>query len=81
MFYLVIKNHPFRNGNKRMAVTLTLTFLYLNGAMLNIPNNDLYHIALDVASSDQSRQKDIVNALYETFKSFGSSTESFAASE
>ncbi len=31
LFYLVTKNHPFENGNKRMAVTLTLVFIYLNG--------------------------------------------------
>lgn len=26
LFYLIIKNHPFENGNKRMAVTITLVF-------------------------------------------------------
>lgn len=27
LFYSVIKNHPFANGNKRMAVMLTQVFL------------------------------------------------------
>lgn len=81
MFYLVIKNHPFRNGNKRMAVMLTLTFLYLNGAMLNITNNDLYDIALDVARSDKNRQKEIVNALCVTFKSFGGPNDIFTGNQ
>ena len=31
LFYLMIKNHPFQNGNKRIAITTLLTFLYENG--------------------------------------------------
>lgn len=77
MFYLVIKNHPFRNGNKRMAIALTLTFLYLNGQMLYITNADLYNIALNVASSNQSMQKDIVNTLYEIFRVSAGSSETY----
>lgn len=30
LFYGVIKNHPFENGNKRMAVMLMLLFLFAN---------------------------------------------------
>lgn len=77
LFYLVIKNHPFRNGNKRMAIALTLTFLYLNGQMLYITNADLYNIALNVASSNQSMQKDIVNTLYEIFRVSAGSSETY----
>lgn len=32
LFYMIIKNHPFLNGNKRMAVTITLVFLYSTSA-------------------------------------------------
>lgn len=49
LFYLVTKNHPFENGNKRMAVTLTLTFLHLNGYSLNLTPESLYQISLIVA--------------------------------
>ena len=52
LFYLVIKNHPFRNGNKRMALTLTLTFLFMNGQFLEIPTDQLYDLALTVAADD-----------------------------
>ena len=30
LFYLMIKNHPFQNGNKRIAVTTLLIFLLKN---------------------------------------------------
>lgn len=34
LYYSLIKNHPFRNGNKRTATGTLLTFLYLNGRRL-----------------------------------------------
>ena len=36
LFYLLIKNHPFQNGNKRIAVTTTLVFLFLNNEWMTI---------------------------------------------
>src|SRR4030067_1579943 len=30
LFYFLIKNHPFENGNKRISITALLTFLYAN---------------------------------------------------
>ena len=30
LFYLMVKNHPFKNGNKRIAITTLLTFLFFN---------------------------------------------------
>jgi len=38
LFCLMIKNHPFLNGNKRIAVMTPLLFLYKNGKWLNIGN-------------------------------------------
>jgi len=29
LFYLMIKNHPFQNGNKRIAITTLFTFFIL----------------------------------------------------
>lgn len=51
LFYLMIKNHPFQNGNKRIAVTSLLTFLFINGKWLAIPKDDLYDLAVKVAES------------------------------
>ena len=51
LFYLLIKNHPFQNGNKRIAVTTLLVFLYLNNKWLKADNTELYNTALWVAQS------------------------------
>ena len=51
LFYLLIKNHPFQNGNKRIAVMCLLDFLHKNGKWLNINKVDLYNFARGVAKS------------------------------
>src|SRR3989338_4386332 len=38
LFYLMIKNHPFQNGNKRIAVTTLLIFLFKNKKWLSVEN-------------------------------------------
>ncbi len=57
LFYSLIKNHPFENGNKRIAVMALLTFLSLNNKWLLIHPDDLYDIAIMVSKS-QSEDKD-----------------------
>lgn len=52
LFYLLIKNHPFQNGNKRIAVTTLLIFLFLNKYWLKIQPAKLYNLAIWVAESD-----------------------------
>lgn len=51
IFYQMIKNHPFVNGNKRIAVTTLFTFLVANGKWLDVQNEDLYRVAVWVAES------------------------------
>lgn len=51
LFYLMIKNHPFSNGNKRIAVTTLLVFLALNNKWLHVSNDALYNFAVWVAGS------------------------------
>lgn len=51
LFYLMVKNHPFQNGNKRVAVTTALVFLYKNHRWLKADNQELYNLAKWVASS------------------------------
>ena len=34
LYYGLNKNHPFRNGNKRIATASLMTFLYMNGYWL-----------------------------------------------
>jgi death-on-curing family protein len=52
LFYLMIKNHPFKNGNKRIAMMAMLYLLYKNGKWLNVDNQVLYNFAKWVAASD-----------------------------
>lgn len=59
LFYLMIKNHPFQNGNKRIAIMSLLYFLYKNGKWLDINNADLYKFALDISKSKASSREKI----------------------
>lgn len=60
IFYQMIKSHPFVNGNKRIAVTTLLTFLYLNGKWLRASNEEMYDLAVWVAKSDPKLKKSVV---------------------
>lgn len=51
LFYLMTKNHPFQNGNKRVAVTTTLVFLAMNDKWLVVDTQELYNFAKWVAES------------------------------
>jgi len=51
LFYLMIKNHPFQNGNKRIAMTTLFLFLYLNKKWIKVNNQVLYNFAIWVAES------------------------------
>lgn len=59
LFYLMIKNHPFQNGNKRVAVMTLIYFLFSNDRKLEVSNKELYEFAREVASS-KAEDKDIV---------------------
>ena len=69
LFYLMIKNHPFQNGNKRIAVTALITFLIINDKWLKISNKDLYDIALRVAKSGPQTKSLVVPVIKEIIES------------
>lgn len=50
----MIKNHPFVDGNKRIAVATTALFLYMNGRLLFVPPRQLVDYALQVAVKDSA---------------------------
>lgn len=68
LFYLMIKNHPFQNGNKRIAMTTLFIFLYRNGKWLRVDTQELYNFARWVAESNAKLKNDTVRAV-ETFLS------------
>lgn len=68
LFYLLIKNHPFENGNKRVAVTSLFIFLYLNKRWIKVTNQELYNFALWVASSPPMTNGPVVEAIKDFIK-------------
>ncbi len=66
LFYLMIKNHPFQNGNKRLAMTTLFIFLFENKKWLKVDNQELYNFARWVAESNAKLKEDTVRAI-ETF--------------
>ena len=65
LFYLLIKNHPFQNGNKRIAVMSLLYFLYKNGKWLYVPNDKLYRFAKNVAASKAHNREFVLRSIRE----------------
>lgn len=68
LLYFVIKDHPFSDGNKRVASFLFISFLQVNGILLRangekkINDNTLVALALLIAESDP-KEKDVMVAL------------------
>jgi len=63
LFYLMIKNHPFENGNKRIAMTTLFVFLYNNKKWIKVDAKELYNFAVWIASSNPKLKKDTVQAI------------------
>jgi death-on-curing protein len=55
LFHLC-KNHPFVDGNKRVAVTAAEVFIELNGRRLIATDKELEKLTLGVADSSISKQ-------------------------
>lgn len=66
LFYLMIKNHPFRNGNKRIAMTTLFVFLYGNNKWMRVDTQNLYNFTVWVAQSP-AELKDLVVAAIEKY--------------
>jgi death-on-curing protein len=50
--YHLIKNHSFVDGNKRIGILAMLAFLGMNNIFISqIPNEELYNLAICIASS------------------------------
>lgn len=70
LFYLLIKNHPFQNGNKRIAMTTVFYFFYRHGYWIRVDNQKLYNFAKWVASSDPEVRDATVAAINKFFKTY-----------
>ncbi len=52
--FSLIKNHAFIDGNKRIGLLIMLTFLEINGVILEFSDDELITLGLGVASSEIS---------------------------
>ena len=59
LFYLMIKNHPFQNGNKRIAITTLMYALYKNNLWIKVSNQELYNFAVWVAESPRDAKDEM----------------------
>jgi len=70
LFYLMIKNHPFQNGNKRIAITTLFIFLYINKKWIYVDNAELYNFAVWVAQSPPKFKEQVVQAINKFIKDY-----------
>src|SRR3989338_1331317 len=68
LFYLMIKNHPFLNGNKRIAMTALFVFLHKNKKWLRVDNRELYNFSKWVAESNPKLKKETIAAIEKIIK-------------
>lgn len=56
LFHLA-QNHPFIDGNKRVAFAAADTFLRLNGYRLKLSDRAAYRLVMSVASSEMNKDE------------------------
>ncbi|MCB0533753.1 MAG: type II toxin-antitoxin system death-on-curing family toxin [Saprospiraceae bacterium] len=54
--FLLIANHPFLDGNKRIGHAAMETFLLLNGFEINAPVDEQESVILQVASGSMTKE-------------------------
>jgi len=70
LFYLMIKNHPFQNGNKRIAMTTLFVFFYKNEKWLKVDSKELYNFSVWVAESNPKLREETVSAVMKFIKTY-----------
>lgn len=70
LFYLMVKNHPFQNGNKRIAMTTLFVFLYKNNKWLKADRQELYNFAVWVAQSPAKMKDEVVKGTEKFIKEY-----------
>jgi len=55
--YLIVRNHPFIDGNKRTAVVSTIIFLKGNEIWISFQKNDLEEIVVEVAKGKIGKEE------------------------
>jgi len=68
LFYLMIKNHPFQNGNKRIAMTTLFVFLYKNRKWLEADTQEFYNFTVWIAQSPPKFKEEAVKSIEKFLK-------------
>jgi death-on-curing family protein len=68
LFYLMIKNHPFQNGNKRIAMTTLFVFLHKNRKWLKADTQELYNFTMWIAQSPPRFKDETLKAITKFIK-------------
>jgi death-on-curing protein len=63
LLYLMIKNHPFLNGNKRIAMTTLFVFLHKNGKWLKVDAQELYNFTIWITASPPGFKDETLKAI------------------
>jgi death-on-curing protein len=53
------QNHPFLDGNKRIAITITAAFLRVNGYRLKFDDLDAYRFLMDLYEGGRFRFQEL----------------------
>jgi len=70
LFYLMIKNHPFENGNKRIAMATLFLFLARNQKWIRVEPKILYKFAVKVARSKPKYKDRALRKIYDFLKKY-----------
>ena len=62
LFYLMIKNHPFQNGNKRIAMTALFVFFHKNKKWITVDTQELYNFTMWITQSPPRAKSETVKA-------------------
>jgi death-on-curing protein len=66
----MIKNHPFQNGNKRIAMTTLMVFLFLNKKWIKVDTQELYNFTVWIAQSPPKLKNEVVKAIEKFVKTY-----------
>lgn len=69
LFYRIIKNHHFVDGNKRSALIALYLFIYTNSYEIDVRWNKMYVIAKLIAEVDQDSEE-VISGLSQMFSEY-----------
>jgi death-on-curing protein len=61
LYYSLNKNHPFKNGNKRISAASLVVFLFINDYWLNAGKDELFNMTLAVAKSNALEKESVLS--------------------